>query len=70
VVSFTIYAFVNQTLPSLVLLAGCADWGGLQVALLSNFIVRSWFGIERRARGLAQGVEQDGEPAAGVVPST
>ena len=70
VVSFTIYAFVNQTLPSLVLLAGCAYWGGLQVALLSNFIVRSWFGIERRARGLAQGVQQDGEPAAGVAPST
>jgi cellulose synthase (UDP-forming) len=68
VISFTLYALVNQTLPSLVLLAGCAYWGGLQVALLSNFIVRSWYGIERRTRVLARPLKPDGEPAASVAP--
>jgi cellulose synthase (UDP-forming) len=68
VVTVAVYGLVNETLPSLALLAGAAYWGGLQVALLTNFIVRSWYGIERRAREAGLPRLPDAEPVAVVAP--
>jgi hypothetical protein len=68
VVAFAIYGLVHQTLPSLTLLAGAAYWGGLQVALLSNFIVRSWYGIKRRVRDAAAPLGPDAETGRAVAP--
>lgn len=41
-----IYALVNDTLPSLVLLSATLYWGALNVALLVGFVSRSWHGLQ------------------------
>ncbi len=41
-----VYAVVNQTLPSLVLLSATMYWGALNVALLVGFVSRSWHGLQ------------------------
>lgn len=50
VVIVAIYAVVNKTLPSIVLLSATLYWGALNVALLVGFVSRSWHGLEWVAR--------------------
>lgn len=49
-----IYAVVNQTLPSLVLLSASMYWGALNVALLVGFVSRSWHGLQSVTRVTVQ----------------
>ena len=45
-----IYGARYGTLPSLALLAGSVYWGGLNIALLTSFISRGWYGLKRAHR--------------------
>jgi len=45
-----VYGLRYGTLPSLALLAGSVYWGGLNIALLTSFVSRSWFGLKRAQR--------------------
>jgi cellulose synthase (UDP-forming) len=47
-----IYAIRHGTLPSASLLAGAVYWGGLNIVLLTGFVMRGWHGLAR-TRGLA-----------------
>jgi cellulose synthase (UDP-forming) len=61
-----IYAARFGALPNIGLLAGTVYWGGLQSALLTSFIARSWHGInraQRAARRLARGDRSEELPA-------
>ena len=42
-----VYAARFRTFPNLALLAATVYWGGLNIALLTSFISRSWYGIKR-----------------------
>jgi hypothetical protein len=42
-----IYATRFRTFPNLGLLAATVYWGGLNIALLTSFISRGWYGIKR-----------------------
>ena len=50
VVCVGIYGLRYGTLPSLALLAGSVYWGGLNIALLTSFISRGWYGLKRAHR--------------------
>ncbi len=45
-----IYGLRYGTLPSLALLVGSVYWGGLNIALLTSFVSRSWYGLQRAQR--------------------
>lgn len=50
VVCVMVYGLRYGTLPSLALLAGSVYWGGLNIALLTSFVSRSWYGLKRAQR--------------------
>jgi cellulose synthase (UDP-forming) len=53
-----LYALRFGTFPNPGLLAGAVYWGGLNIALLTSFISRSWYGINRARRKAASGERQ------------
>ena len=71
-----IYGLRFGTLPSLALLAGSVYWGGLNIALLTSFVTRSWHGL-KHAKRVAQQVaapharsdEEQETPAAPLASS-
>ena len=67
-----VYALRFGTLPSLALLAGSVYWGGLNIALLTSFVTRGWYGLRRarRAAGrFASRAPAEKEPdAAALAP--
>jgi cellulose synthase (UDP-forming) len=67
VVCVAVYAVRFGTLPNLGLLVGSVYWGGLNVALLTSFISRGWYGI-RHAQRLARRLAQPGEAELTPVP--
>jgi cellulose synthase (UDP-forming) len=65
-----VYGLRYGTLPSLALLAGSVYWGGLNIALLTSFVSRSWSGLTRAppaARRLASHAAPDDEPVAAAA---
>lgn len=54
VVCVMVYGLRYGTLPSLALLAGSVYWGGLNIALLTSFVTRSWYGLRRAQRAAAR----------------
>ncbi len=66
-----VYGLRYGTLPSLALLAGSVYWGGLNIALLTSFVTRSWYGLKRTQRAARRiaaatvgGADEDGASAA------
>jgi cellulose synthase (UDP-forming) len=47
VVAVAVYSLAYGTAPGLGLLVGSLYWGGLQVLLLTSFVIRGWYGLGR-----------------------
>lgn len=70
VVCVMVYGLRYGTLPSVALLAGSVYWGGLNIALLTSFVTRSWYGLRRAQRAaarLATSAPVEEEPDAPVA---
>lgn len=63
VVCVFVYGVRYGTLPSLALLAGSVYWGGLNIALMTSFVSRSWYGLRHAQRAARELVA----PAPAVV---
>ena len=57
------YATVHRTFPDLVLLIGSVYWGGLNIVLLSGFVVRGWHGLELFGRSVEAATSEPAAPA-------
>lgn len=62
VVCVMIYGLRFGTLPSLALLAGSVYWGGLNIALMTSFVSRSWYGIQRAQRAARAAASPQARP--------
>ena len=63
VATTAIYAVRFGTFPNLGLLAGTVYWGGLNIALLTSFISRSWHGLNRAHRAARRLGRRQQQPA-------
>jgi cellulose synthase (UDP-forming) len=62
-----LYALRHGTLPSASLLAGAVYWGGLNIVLLSGFVMRGWHGLAWTRR-VATHAFEPATDAANAVP--
>src|SRR5215211_6462185 len=62
-----LYALRHGTLPSASLLAGAVYWGGLNIVLLSGFVMRGWHGLAWTRRVATRAFEPATD-AANAVP--